>query len=221
MVPKADKSQQLSVCLLSAHPLVFTQFQNVLAGSGIRLTYKQLPADSTPYLQHEDIPAADAYVVDAHAAEIATLLKSVLSRWPSARLLVVGEKFNLESSYVFLQEGVKGLLTYGEAETHLAKALSQVTAGGFWVPRTVLSSFVDHILSAPTAARASHEPIPDLSLREQQVLDTVLQNLSNKEIASKLHMSERTVKFHVSRLLEKFQVHRRADLIVLWYQRRK
>jgi DNA-binding CsgD family transcriptional regulator len=45
-----------------------------------------------------------------------------------------------------------------------------------------------------------------------------MQNLSNKEIGSKLHMSERTAKFHVSNLLAKYGVQRRADLILLFVQ---
>jgi DNA-binding NarL/FixJ family response regulator len=41
----------------------------------------------------------------------------------------------------------------------------------------------------------------------------VLDNLSNKEIGHRLHMSERTAKFHVSNLLVKHGVRRRADLL--------
>ena len=52
------------------------------------------------------------------------------------------------------------------------------------------------------------------------MLDSLLENLSNKEIASKLNIAERTVKFHVSNLLNKFGVRRRADLILLTFQRR-
>src|SRR5258707_656101 len=61
---------------------------------------------------------------------------------------------------------------------------------------------------------------PERSWREQEVLDSLLENLSNKEIASKLNIAERTVKFHVSNLLNKFGVRRRADLILLTFQRR-
>jgi DNA-binding CsgD family transcriptional regulator len=39
-------------------------------------------------------------------------------------------------------------------------------------------------------------------------------------VGDRLHISERTVKFHVSNLLAKFGVRRRADLILLCYQRR-
>lgn len=52
----------------------------------------------------------------------------------------------------------------------------------------------------------------DLSRREQQVLEGVAQNLSNKEIASRLCVSERTIKFHVSSLLQKLGARGRVEL---------
>jgi DNA-binding CsgD family transcriptional regulator len=51
-----------------------------------------------------------------------------------------------------------------------------------------------------------------VSRREQEVLDCVLQGCSNKEIAAKLNVAERTVKFHVSSLLAKFGVSDRVAL---------
>lgn len=52
-----------------------------------------------------------------------------------------------------------------------------------------------------------------LSRREREVLECVLRSLSNKEIAARLHISERTIKFHVSALLSKFKVHDRFELM--------
>jgi len=52
-----------------------------------------------------------------------------------------------------------------------------------------------------------------LSKRQQQVLEGVLRNLSNKEIAALLNLSERTVKFHVSALLAKYGVSDRVSLM--------
>ena len=51
-----------------------------------------------------------------------------------------------------------------------------------------------------------------ISRREHEVLGGVLQSLANKEIAKKLNLSERTVKFHVSSLLAKFGVTDRVAL---------
>jgi len=60
-----------------------------------------------------------------------------------------------------------------------------------------------------------------MSPREQQVLDGLFEQLSNKEIAAQLHISERTVKFHVSNLLAKFNVSTRAALLCLVCSMRK
>ena len=59
---------------------------------------------------------------------------------------------------------------------------------------------------------ASAAPVP-LSGRQQEVLRGVLQNLTNKEIAAKLSLTERTVKFHMSSLLQKFEVGGRVSLM--------
>ena len=56
-------------------------------------------------------------------------------------------------------------------------------------------------------------PVP-LSRRQYEVLNAVAQNLSNKEMAGRLNVSVRTVKFHVSALLEKFDVRGRVDLML-------
>jgi DNA-binding CsgD family transcriptional regulator len=62
------------------------------------------------------------------------------------------------------------------------------------------------------ASMAIASPL-SLSHRQQEVLGAVLQNLSNKEIGTKLNISERTVKFHVSALLRKFEVPSRVSLM--------
>lgn len=51
-----------------------------------------------------------------------------------------------------------------------------------------------------------------LSHRQEEVLHAILQGLTNKEIASKLQVSESTIKFHVSLLLQKFEVQNRWEL---------
>jgi DNA-binding NarL/FixJ family response regulator len=212
----------LRVCLLSPHPMVLNEFQRLLEDSGFQITSKQLDSMLAPDLRNLDVPRASVYVVDAHAARQATgvLLGNILDRNSGARLLVVGDRLKEADSYALLRQGVKGILTYAEAREQLPRALPQVASGGIWVPRPVLSRFVDSILSGRQARRLNPDSTNDLSQREQEVLTGLLENLANKELAQKMKISERTVKFHVSNLLAKFGVRRRADLILLCYQRR-
>ena len=69
-----------------------------------------------------------------------------------------------------------------------------------------------HAQALLNAGRAVTMPVP-LSRREEEVLGGILQSLANKEIASSLNLSERTVKFHVSALLAKFGVRGRMELV--------
>jgi DNA-binding CsgD family transcriptional regulator len=62
------------------------------------------------------------------------------------------------------------------------------------------------------AGRSVHGRVR-LTRREEEVLAGVTKSLSNKEIATNLNLSERTVKFHVSSLLAKYQVRGRMELV--------
>jgi DNA-binding NarL/FixJ family response regulator len=214
-------SSKLTVCLLSPHPLVLGEFERILEKAPFKIMTQQLDSMLAPDLRNLEPPKANVYVIDAHAAKPATgaLLTNIMERFPESRLIVVGEQLNDSNSFSLLRLGVKGLLTYMEARDQLIRALPLVANGGFWVPRQLLSGFVDSILTGQ-GRRLKTDTVTNLSRREQEVLDSLLENLSNKEIASKLNIAERTVKFHVSNLLNKFGVRRRADLILLTFQRR-
>jgi len=165
------------------------------------------------------VPRGIVYVVDTHGPHAAeqTLVAHILERRPKARLLVVAERLTEERSFPLLRLGVKGLLAYGEAPEQLLEAVKALGSGRYWVPRALLSRFVEKILGDVKHHHRLHAPA-ELSAREREVLDALLENLSNKEIANKLFISERTAKFHVSNLLAKFGVRRRADLIMLHFQ---
>lgn len=218
---RKSTTKRLTVCLLSPHPLVLGEFERVLARPSFHLITKQLESTLAPDLRKLALPRANVFVVDAHAARPATgaLISNILEKYPAARLIVVADKHTDASSFSMLRMGVKGLLSYVEAREQLPRALPLVAAGGFWVPRQVLSGFVDSVLENQSP-HLKNQSVANLSRREQEVLESLLLNLANKEIASKLNIAERTVKFHVSNLLGKFGVRRRADLILLCYQRR-
>jgi DNA-binding CsgD family transcriptional regulator len=72
-----------------------------------------------------------------------------------------------------------------------------------------LAEKAQQILESGLGAKSSVR----LTRREEEVLDGVLRSLANKEIASLLNLSERTVKFHVSSLLSKFKVRSRMELL--------
>jgi DNA-binding NarL/FixJ family response regulator len=208
---------------LSQHPLALAEFSRVLSPPVFRTLTRRLDSMLAPELRRLGLPRASVYVVDACSSQRATVavIANVLERSPSSKLLIVSEKLNTAESHDLLRLGAKGLLTYAEAREQLPRALPLVASGGFWIPRALLSAFVDSVLESTRGRRVKMRKAGELSGREREVLDALLENLVNKEIGSRLNISERTVKFHVSNILGKFGVRRRADLILLFYQERK
>jgi DNA-binding CsgD family transcriptional regulator len=76
----------------------------------------------------------------------------------------------------------------------------------------VLENLIEKADKLLEAGRSVHGQVR-LTRREEEVLAGVSDSLSNKEIASNLNLSERTVKFHVSSLLAKFRVRGRMELV--------
>jgi GAF domain-containing protein len=66
-------------------------------------------------------------------------------------------------------------------------------------------------LEAGVPARA-HNPPPDLSLLEREILGYVVEGVSNKRIAAKVHLSQNTIKFHVHKILQKLGAANRTEL---------
>lgn len=99
-----------------------------------------------------------------------------------------------------LETGVTGILTEdGSGDGAIFKALHEVAAGSVWCE------------PAPRSLQTEGRP-PRPSSREKEVMALICQGLSNRDIANRLCISERTVKSHVNRLLHKFQVKNRVQL---------
>jgi DNA-binding NarL/FixJ family response regulator len=206
--------------VLSPHPLALEALRQHL--SSLPMTFE---AVRLPHSAHLDVAAltrraSAVCVVDACYPPVAAerVVAQLMGALPGARALVLTEDLEETPAFRLLRLGVKGLLPYAEVAEQIRPSLLAVARGGFWVPRELLSRFVDSLLAAGQSRQTLHPA--GLSTRENDVLDCLLTNLANKEIALRLGISERTVKFHVSNLLGKFGVQRRADLILQAYQSR-
>jgi DNA-binding NarL/FixJ family response regulator len=212
---KSAAAPPARICLLWQHPLVLAEFRRVLANDPFDLCTLRIEPGLTASLQ-EALPGdASLFVVEFDTGGSAEdLMPCLVSLGLSARTIILGEAFNEATAFRLLRFGVKGIVTYAEASEHLPRILREVIAGGFWVPRALLSRFV----AATVAENVPRKPLgrtPTLTPREREVLDELLKNLSNKEIAKNLRISGRTAKFHVSNVMEKYGVKRRADLLLL------
>jgi len=217
MERKTNRNNHPQVCLLSTHPLLLDEFTRTLSRSNLTVKAFRLRQVFFEDVNRLAIPGADVYVVDGHGPFAAVLIGALVKRFPESEVIVLAEKFNDSTAFAVLELGVKGLLDYSEASKNLPEAVRTVAHAGYWVERKMLSRFMD-FMAHRSRGRFAKAPSARLSPREREVLECLSGNLSNKEIARKLKISERTAKFHVSNLLAKFEVKRRVDLIMLLLQ---
>ena len=218
MAPSQTARQPI-ICLVSSHQIVLAELNRILEAGKYEVVTTKL---GDTKLASSDLPAADLYVIDSESVGGATsnVVNAIGRAYPGSQMLVLAEQFTEDLAFPLLNMGVKGLVTLDVMRDQLPRAVDALCSGGFWVPRGLLATFVDSVIARSRKLDSAKPGGAEISRREHDIMDGLLLNLSNKEIASRLNISERTVKFHVSNLLTKFSVQRRADLILLWYQQK-
>lgn len=128
---------------------------------------------------------------------------------PETRVLAL--TMHAEEQYLLevLQSGGSGYVLKRSADTELMEAIRAVSRGeAFLYP-----SGVKMLLSRYSTSGAADRPKHDLSEREQEVLTLTAAGYSNQEIAARLAISPKTVDTYRQRIMEKLDLHHRAELV--------
>jgi two-component system response regulator NreC len=203
-----------TVCLLTDDHRLVSEFQQIAYMRGFQLRLAKSPSlEAADVL---DLPTADIYAVDSgiRASDPAGAVADVISARPTTRVLVLVEEFNSDSAYPLLSMGVRGLLLRSGASSQLGSAVEAIAGGGFWVPRTLLSGFIDSVIGAVRRTKLALGRA-ELDESEAKLMDALLENTDDVVIARELEVSLEDLKEQIARLLQKFGVRRRADLMLL------
>ena len=159
-----------------------------------------------------DVPAAE----DVEGLRAARQLRS---RYPALGVLVLSQYVRPSYAFELLADDARGvgyLLKDRVSDLReLSDAVERVGRGGSVLDPSVVAQLVGR-------RRPGHHPIDDLSQREREVLALMAEGRSNRAIADRLVITERTVEKHVSSILTKLRIpesqddHRRV-LAVLAY----
>jgi DNA-binding NarL/FixJ family response regulator len=143
-------------------------------------------------------------------------LRRLRERHPQTRVIIFTAFDTDERILAAVQAGAQGYLLKGAPRQEVFNAIRVVHEGGSLLQPVVASKLLRQ-MSAPAAGDAGL--VDPLTPREQEVLNYLAQGLQNKEIAQKLVISERTVKFHVSSILTKLEAGNRTEAVAVAAQR--
>ncbi len=132
---------------------------------------------------------------------------------PEARVIVMGLLPMQEDVADLVSAGASGFIMKDATFADFIHTIRDVANGSVVLPQQLTSSLFSQITR--NAVRSGKPRLLEtvrLTEREQQVVALIGNGMSNKEIASHLHMSIHTVKSHVHNILEKLALHTRLEV---------
>ncbi len=148
---------------------------------------------------------------------ILAALREVQAAAPEARVLLMGQPTAPVTDV--LLAGARGVLPSEASPDELFKAIHTVVAGQCWVGRRVLDDVVHLLRRKETNGSARARDADGLTPRERQVVAGVARGESNREIASRLGLSEGTIKDYLTAIFDRLGLANRAELSA-WATRR-
>jgi len=131
------------------------------------------------------------------------LLKAQL---PDVHIVMITVQHDQESVFSSLRAGACGYLVKEVSSDALVRALREIMQGGSPMSMSIARMVVEHFQHRP--------PVPELSERQQQILQKLCEGKSNKAIADELFITVATVKFHIHKIYEALHVSSKAEAIV-------
>ncbi len=138
-------------------------------------------------------------------------LTSLLTSFPFLKTLVLSDTPSFEEGTEVLSMGAKGYANTYIHKEHLLQALNMIESGNIWL----YPEFIQHLITQIEPKKPDNELLQLLTERENEIALLISQGATNKEIASELSITERTVKNHLSHIFEKLGVTDRLSLALL------
>ncbi len=154
-----------------------------------------------------DIILLDINMPGMNGLEAARLLNKVI---PKSKILILTMHDNKEYVKRMVSSGVQGYVLKDSSPAELIAAITAVHRGETYFSKQVSQEVLnDYVKTVRTKTRKGGV---ELSQRESEVLGLIAEGMSNKEIASRLFVSVRTVETHRERIIRKLDIHTVAGL---------
>lgn len=117
-----------------------------------------------------------------------------------------------------LEAGALGYVLKGVSGPDLLRTVRAISRGETYIMPGLAARLLRQFQRKPQQRAVSLND-PGLSAREEQILNHVAHGLTNKEIANKLDLSEKTVKHYMTNVMQKLQVRNRVEAVLVVKQR--
>ena len=201
----------IKVFLLDDHEIVRRGLRDLLESAGdidvvgeagtAEDALRRLPAADP------DVAVLDVRLPDGNGVEVC---REIRSRMPTVQCLMLTSYADDEALFDSIMAGASGYVLKQVRADDLIDAIRQVAAGQSLLDPGVTARVLERLRSGTVA----DEKLEGLTDQERKILDLLAEGMTNREIADRMYLAEKTVKNYVSNLLSKMGMQRRTEAAV-------
>lgn len=198
----------IRIVIVDDHPLLREGVANTLRKRpDLKVVEQGASAGEAIALAENFVP--DVLLMDVDMpGDTFSAVREIAERLPEVKILMLTVSESELDAYSALEAGAKGYVLKGVSGPDLVKAIRSVAAGDIYITpdleKRLLSNF---------RKREAEGKSVKLTFREEQVIREVSIGLTNKEVAGKLAISEKTVKHYMTCVMQKLNARNRVEAV--------
>lgn len=143
------------------------------------------------------------------------LLDRLRDRHPGVRVVMLTAMSGVDPIVQAVRRGAVGWVPKTEAADLVAQVVRSVARRGGWLPPDLLGDVLRRLVDEPAEPVRGNQLLAELTPREREVLQCMVDGLNRAEIAGRLGLSANTVRTHTQNLLAKLDTHSALEAITL------
>lgn len=211
----AVAGERISVAVVDDHPMIREGVASVLSrDSRFRIVAQGESGREAVSIACDCKP--DVMLIDVHMPGGGGIAAAgaIHAKAPSVKtimLTVSEEESDLVSA---LEAGASGYVLKGTPGSELIRIVSSVLDGEVYVAPGLAARAILRMRQAPAPQKPKSDQISGLTRRECEILGSAAEGMTNKEIANRLDLSEKTVKHYMTSILDKLGVRNRVEAVL-------
>jgi DNA-binding NarL/FixJ family response regulator len=204
-----------TVMIVDDHP-VFREGIKALIGKNPRYEVVGEAGDARTALEvahkiQPDIMIVDLSLPDRSGIE---LIRELQGRLPKVRSLVLSMHTKADYIASAFQSGARGYVVKESAAENLIAALDAMARDDYYMDSAVSAQVVEKLMQKqPGSPKITDSNYDSLTAREQEIMALLAEGQSVREIAERLHISQKTVENHRSNIYSKLEIHNSIELV--------
>lgn len=203
----------IRIVLADDHPVVRIGVRNMLTEKeGFEVVGEAADGDEAITQTLELEP--DILLLDVQMPRLPGLeaMRAIVNGTSTAKILLLTSTITTQQIIEALQIGARGIVLKDALASHLQTAIRTVYGGDYWIGGKRVVNLVSALHELMQKAAVPERKTYGLTPRELEVVGSIVEGCSNRDIAKQFNLSEETVKRHLSNIFDKTGVSTRLEL---------